>query len=177
MQLRLSYRSSESEAWLNGTTQNISASGVLFIVDHLKEPGTPIEMNLLMPVEILGFTSRVICRGRVVRTVVPTEGGRLAMAATIARYRFARGNKETASVLHLISSAGFYGAENMLMLLGRDLVGRGCLSIIGVCMNSRSPHAEVAEHAREQGLETELIACNGRLDWNAVRHIRGVLRR
>ena len=178
MHLPLRYRSSESDAWLSGTTENVSATGVLFVVDQIKEAGTPIEMTLLMPKEILGrFTSRVICHGRVVRTVVPTKGGQLAMAATIASYRFARGNDETASVLHLISSAGFYGAENILVLLGRNLQRRGCRSIIGVFSDSRSPHAEVAEQARAQGLETEMIPCDGRLDWKAVRCIREILRR
>lgn len=178
MHLPLRYRSGESDAWLQGTTENISASGVLFRVDHLKERGTPIEMSLLMPKEIVGrFTSRVICRGCVVRTVAATDGGLLAMAATIASYWFARGDDETVSVLHLISSAGFYGAENMLVLLGRNLERRGCRSIIGVFSDSRSPHTEVAEQARAHGLETEMIPCNGRLDWNAVRHIRDILRR
>lgn len=181
IRLPLGYRSGESEAWLNGTTENISASGVLFLADHLEEPGTPIEMSLLMPQEILGrFTSRVICRGRVVRTVAPTEGGRPRMAATIASYRFARDSDETstetASVVHLISSAGYYGAENVLVLLGRHLQRRGCRSIIGVFVDSRNPHAEVAEQARAHGLETKLIPCNGRLDWNAVRQVRDILR-
>src|SRR5262249_39678045 len=116
MRLPLRYRTGESE-WLNATTVNISASGVLFVVDHLLEQGTPIEMSLMMPREILGSrSSRVMCHGSIVRTVPIAEGGRLAMAATITHYRFTRSN--SSSVLHLISSEGFYGAENMLVLLG-----------------------------------------------------------
>src|SRR5262249_34244333 len=170
MRLPLRYRTGESE-WLIATTVNISASGVLFVVNHLLEPGTPIEMSLMMPREILGRRgSHVICHGSIVRTVAVVDGGRLAMAATIAQYRFARGND--ASVLHLISSEGFYGAENMLVLLARSLRRRGCRSIIAVFSDSRIPHIEVAERARAEGIETEIVPCNGRLDWNAVRHIR-----
>src|SRR5262249_52102477 len=136
MSLPLRYRSSESDAWLDGTTENISATGVLFLVEHLTAPGTSIEMSLLMPKEILRrFTSRVTCRGHIVQTVASAEIGRSAMAATIEHYRFARG-EETASVLHLISSAGFYGAENALVLLARTLQRRGCRSIVGVFSDS-----------------------------------------
>src|SRR5262249_3022896 len=113
MRLALRYRTGESE-WLSATTVNISASGVLFVVDHLMKQGTPIEMSLIMPRDILGGGSLcVICHGSIVRTVAAAEGGRPAMAATIAHYRFKR-SSSNASVLHLISSEGFYGAEHML---------------------------------------------------------------
>ena len=80
-------------------------------------------------------------------------------------------------VLHLISSEGFWGAESMLELLGRNLPRYGCKPIIGTFHDSRHPHLELAERARAEGLETEIIPCKGRLDWRAVRCIRKVLSR
>jgi len=95
MRLPLRYRSGESSAWVNATTENISVSGVLFVTDHLEAPETPIEMDVRLPTEILGGgASRVICQGRIVRTVAATEGGKAAMAATIANYELVRGGND-----------------------------------------------------------------------------------
>lgn len=80
--------------WLDGTTENISSSGVLFLSDRVLEPDTPVEMNLIMPPQIVGpAETRVVCSGRVVRTVPPaTPDARPALAATIAKYRLVRGD-------------------------------------------------------------------------------------
>jgi glycosyltransferase involved in cell wall biosynthesis len=82
---------------------------------------------------------------------------------------------ETLTILSLISSQGYYGAENMLVTLARSLSTLGCNSIVGVFSDHRDPHTEVAEQARRQGLAVETVPCVGRWDRNAVEQIRKLL--
>jgi glycosyltransferase involved in cell wall biosynthesis len=79
------------------------------------------------------------------------------------------------NILFLISSEGYYGAENMLVTLARSLSGLGCHSIVGVFRDSRFPHTEVAEQAARHGLTVEIVPCAGRWDWSAVKRIRKLL--
>ncbi|MBS1824078.1 MAG: glycosyltransferase family 4 protein [Acidobacteria bacterium] len=81
------------------------------------------------------------------------------------------------TVLHLISSGGYYGAESMLVSLARALARQGGTPIAGVFHDSRYPHVEVAEKARQQGLCVEVIPCDGRWDRRAVEWILELLRR
>lgn len=74
-------------------------------------------------------------------------------------------------VLHLISSAGYYGAENMLVTLGKALERTGADCTVGIFRNSHRPNLEVADRARQAGLKTVLIPCVGRLDSGALRAI------
>jgi hypothetical protein len=75
--------------WLDGTTENISRSGVMFWTQQLLAETTPIEMYFPLPLEIFGRPAgRLMCRGTVVRTVLPHRGDVLSgLAATISRYR------------------------------------------------------------------------------------------
>jgi len=79
------------------------------------------------------------------------------------------------TVLHLISSTGNYGAENMLVALASGLSKLGCHSIVAVFSDSRYPHTEVADHAIHQGLPVEIVPCRGRWDSHAVGRIRKLL--
>jgi glycosyltransferase involved in cell wall biosynthesis len=78
-------------------------------------------------------------------------------------------------VLHLISSAGCYGAENMLVTLAAASTRLGCRPVVAVFRDSRYPSTEVAESARRRGLPVEFVPCRGRWDWSAVRIIRGIV--
>lgn len=79
-------------------------------------------------------------------------------------------------VLQLISSAGHYGAENMLVNLARAVERLGCRSIVGVFENDHRPNMQVAERARQLGLAVELIPCRGRADLRTMRILRGFIR-
>ena len=70
-------------------TRNISASGVLFELDHRLQPGQDISFSLSMPRPVLGTPHDVLvhCTGRVVRCSM-SHNQHLA-AATIDDYRFA----------------------------------------------------------------------------------------
>ena len=79
------------------------------------------------------------------------------------------------TILSLISSEGYYGVENMLVALAQQLTQQGCRVIVGVFCNSRYPHTEVADQARRNGLEVEIIECSGRWDFSVVGKLRGVM--
>ena len=78
-------------------------------------------------------------------------------------------------VLHLISSTGFFGAENVLIQLARELKYTDFYPIVGVFKNMHNPHLEVAEEAKRHNLEVAIFPCNGRFDLKAIIRIRKFL--
>jgi glycosyltransferase involved in cell wall biosynthesis len=81
------------------------------------------------------------------------------------------------NVLHLISSEGHYGAENMMLTLAEATVRRGHHGVIALFLDDRGPHLETAEPARRAGLPVELVPCRGRWDRRTPRRIRELLDR
>jgi hypothetical protein len=92
IEMPLRYRVNAEAAWRKGTTENISCCGVLFRGDFLLEPGTPIEMSMVLPVGVFGNgAAEVICNGVVVRaTSAAGFEGMPALATTISHYRLVR---------------------------------------------------------------------------------------
>lgn len=88
----LRYRESGESAWSEGTTLNISRSGVFFRAEREVDPKTVLEMRIQFPAEVVGEApANVLCWGPVVRTVPPeSPHGLPAVAVEILRYRFAR---------------------------------------------------------------------------------------
>src|SRR5438067_174855 len=63
------YRTPGDPAWLEGWTENISKSGILFRADHKIATNTPVEMMMELPTFIATpVAGPAICRGRIVRT-------------------------------------------------------------------------------------------------------------
>jgi len=94
LHLPLRYRRLGEQNWHDGTTENISRSGMLFQADELLQPSAQLEINLVLPAEIAGLSAtEVVCRGEVVRTVTP-NGGTVhpALAARILQYHFQHGS-------------------------------------------------------------------------------------
>jgi len=79
--------------------------------------------------------------------------------------------------LQLISSAGHYGAENMLVSLALRLNKIDCDCTVGVFENLHRPNTDVADTARRLGVPVEIFPCNGRADLGAIRRIRAYLQR
>ncbi len=79
------------------------------------------------------------------------------------------------TILQIISSEGYYGAESMLVGLSVALQKLGHHVVVGVFKDQRNPHIEVAQKVQDKGLSVELIECKGRFDWNAVRRIRELI--
>jgi len=92
IQMALRYRRSGESKWWNGTTENISRSGVLFRGEIFAEPQTPLEMSFVLPDENFGVRpAEVFCRGVVVRSEHPRDARAFPfLASTISHYRFVR---------------------------------------------------------------------------------------
>ena len=86
------YRRLGERVWRRGTTENISSSGVLFRADDLLPVEGDLEVRLELPVvPAVSGRSEVACRGRVVRTIAPSEDQPWQAAAiTIDDYDFLR---------------------------------------------------------------------------------------
>lgn len=98
LRLPLRYRRLGENAWHQGTTENISRSGMLFKADEVLQPSAQVEINLVLPAELAGLSAtEVVCRGEVVRTIAPTEESLSpALAARILQYHFQHGPIPTA---------------------------------------------------------------------------------
>ncbi len=94
LNLPVRYRLLGEDRWRQGTTENISRSGLLFRVDQLLEPTSQVEISLVLPPEIAGLSAaEVVCRGEVVRTMeAPHPTGNPALAAKILQYHFQHGS-------------------------------------------------------------------------------------
>jgi len=90
IETRMQYREGGESAWHEGTTINISRSGVLFKSDRTLEPRRVLEMRIEFPPEFTGDTETgVVCWGPVVRHQPVSQDETLpAMAASIFHYRF-----------------------------------------------------------------------------------------
>ena len=86
------YRESGQVAWSEGTTVNISRSGVLFSAEKEIGAKTLLELRILFPADVVGENpANVICWGPVIRTE-PTKfhNRQPELAVSILRYRFTR---------------------------------------------------------------------------------------
>ncbi|HTR64959.1 MAG TPA: ATP-binding protein [Terriglobales bacterium] len=90
LQVPLRYRLVGEREWRQGTTENISRSGMLFRAEEMVSPSALVEINMVLPVEIAGLAAaEVICRGEVVRTLMPEKSSQPpALAAKILQYQF-----------------------------------------------------------------------------------------
>lgn len=86
------YRVRGEKVWREGTTENISISGVLIRTDEALDPNTAIEMRFFLPVELQGeCAAEVFCRGLVIRSSRCTvPDGMVTVAARIVHSRFLR---------------------------------------------------------------------------------------
>jgi PAS domain S-box-containing protein len=94
LHLPLKYRLVGERGWREGTTENISRSGMLFRAEEMVAPNAQLEINLVLPAEIAGLAAaEVVCRGEVVRTV-ESEAGAVSptLAAKILQYHFQHGS-------------------------------------------------------------------------------------
>jgi PAS domain S-box-containing protein len=94
LHLPLRYRLVGDQRWLEGTTENISRSGLLFQAEEMLQPSAQLEINLVLPAEIAGLAAtEVVCRGEVVRAIgSPGSGVSPALAAKILQYHFQHGS-------------------------------------------------------------------------------------
>jgi len=79
-------------------------------------------------------------------------------------------------VLQLISSGGYYGAENMLLNLVSHDAQTIADNLLVTFHNRHQPNTDLYRRALEKGVNAELVSCEGRADWRAAREIRRLLR-
>jgi len=78
-------------------------------------------------------------------------------------------------ILHLRSSGGLYGAEQVILNLAWELNTMGCTNHL-VCFNNiKNPHLELVEEARKANLSAFAVECRGLLDRHTVRNIRELI--
>jgi len=79
-------------------------------------------------------------------------------------------------ILHLISSGGMFGAEQILLILCRELNQGDIHSVAGVLHNLHNPHLEVAFKAKDEGLPYKIFDCAGRFDlrtvWRVLQYVK-----
>jgi len=91
IQTRVRLRERGQTEWREGTTVNISRTGVLFQSGSVLPAKSLIEMQIILPYYISGgFTADVLCWGPVVRTdaSLTKKCGQPVLAAVMLRYRF-----------------------------------------------------------------------------------------
>jgi PAS domain S-box-containing protein len=93
LHLPLRYRRVGDQGWRQGTTNNISRSGLLFKAEEVLQPNVQLEINLVLPAEIAGLSpTEVVCRGEVVRSVdAENTSTSPELAAKILQYHFQHG--------------------------------------------------------------------------------------
>jgi glycosyltransferase involved in cell wall biosynthesis len=79
-------------------------------------------------------------------------------------------------IVQLISSGGYYGAENMLANLLAGLKEANEFASLWIFDNTQNSHLELAARARALGVDVIVIPCSGKLDFKTVRILRRNLR-
>ena len=88
IQTAVRYREQGQAEWSNGTSLNISRSGILFQAERGLKMRTKLELQLVFPAALTGGHSMsVVCWGTVVRRDSPMETpSRVCLATNIFRY-------------------------------------------------------------------------------------------
>lgn len=79
-------------------------------------------------------------------------------------------------ILQMISSGGFFGAENVLLELSDELKKAGHSVTVGVIRNSRNPNTELSGKAAERSINTVEFECNGKFDLKTISTIGSYVR-
>lgn len=90
--LPVQFRPVGASEWIEGTSRDISRSGLLFRSEHPVPLGTELEVIIAMPRELTGSRAvQVICTGRVVRQLsTAAEADPRFLALEITDYNFVR---------------------------------------------------------------------------------------
>jgi len=89
------YRETGGRAWVEGKTENISCSGVLFRTENVLSPKTAVEMRLMLQGVIKDKARcEILCKGVVVRKERSnSRSAPPALAVAIQQYRLLRGRR------------------------------------------------------------------------------------
>lgn len=79
------------------------------------------------------------------------------------------------TVLHLCSSLGFFGAENVIIELSKNMKYFGYDPIIGIFNNLYNSHLELALEAKKNGIKVKIFPCKRKLDFFTVKKIKSFI--
>lgn len=96
MKLPVKYRELETNAWYDGATVNLGASGILFEAARALRPRTKIEMAVfLLPARRGMPPAKLVGRGTVVRRAnLPDASEVTILAASIQHFRIVRDRRK-----------------------------------------------------------------------------------
>lgn len=80
-------------------------------------------------------------------------------------------------ILHLISSSGFFGAENVALNLMNSLKEDKNNPRLLCLKNSGKPDPEIHLQAESQGISTDVISCNKRFDMGSIKKIKDYVKK
>jgi PAS domain S-box-containing protein len=123
LRMPLRYRRAGDIFWNEGTTENISRSGILFRAPEMLEPATPVEFTFLLPMSFSGREgASVSCGGLIVRAVKPVTAEETpALAVKISSYRLEQAADRPRTVTTSLDAR--LHAESGLRLLLAQLPG------------------------------------------------------
>ncbi len=136
LRMPVRYRRAGDMYWNEGTTENISRSGVLFRAPELLDPDTPVEFTFLLPGTASGREgASVNCDGSIVRAVQPDAADALpSLAARISSYRLQQLAERAGSVPSALGAR--LHAEAGLRTLLAQLPGALWSTDEGLCLTS-----------------------------------------
>ncbi len=136
LRLPVRYRRAGDMYWNEGTTENISRSGVLFRAPELLDPATPVEFTFLLPGAASGREgASVNCDGSIVRAVPPEGADALpSLAAKISSYRLVQLTERAGAVPSGLGAR--LHAEAGLRALLAQLPGALWSTDEGLCLTS-----------------------------------------
>jgi glycosyltransferase involved in cell wall biosynthesis len=85
-----------------------------------------------------------------------------------------RTDRTMTRVLHLVSSGGLYGAEQVILNLARS---ESTISYVGALNNVHRPNLEVIDEAKNRALRTVVFDSQGRADLHTVLEVRRFLKK
>jgi len=92
LQMPVLFRRPGEEEWREGTTENVSRSGVLLRAGEALPERAAVEIRMALPAQIPGTQgASIICHAQVVRTLEPNGDPRPGYAATICDYNLVPG--------------------------------------------------------------------------------------
>jgi hypothetical protein len=81
------YREPGDADWIEGLTENVSRSSLLFRGRRIGEPRAALEMIVMLPSTAEGPGGRALCHGHIVRLASPDSDGPTAVAVKISSCR------------------------------------------------------------------------------------------
>lgn len=81
------------------------------------------------------------------------------------------------NILQLISTKGFFGAENVLFQLSLSLMKRAnYCPIVCTFNNTYSPDTALFDRCIENGVKSVMLTCRSKFDLNAILKLRGIIK-